>query len=217
MSNTWIVVPVRDNATDLTAFINKLAGGYVAPETFEKNIFNQQNSQMEVENVPHPYAGQTGPDFTDKIILVNMTEGYTQYDNAVNLESFGEINIPRLMNTGIEHAVSNNADNIVVLSNPCDFDPFTISEAVADIAGKNIVNISDGAAFVLPGNTTLRLNEDLRVWFWSEDIYRSAGNPVGFCRPEFIQFSELMPLNVDTPELDAITKEDEIKYNAKWS
>lgn len=216
MSNTWIVVPVRDNTVDLTTFVNKFAGGYVAPETYTKKEFNSETKTFEDTAVAHPYAGQTGPDFTDKIVFVNMEAGYTNYDKVVHVESFGEVNVPRLMNAGINHAVTNGAENVVVLSNPCDFDPFTISEAVADIAGKNIVNIADGAAFVLPGSSSLRLNEDLRVWFWAEDLYRTAGDPVGFCRPEFIAFSELMPLNVNTPELEAITKEDETKYNAKW-
>lgn len=216
MNNTWIVVPVISNDVDLSSFIDKLSGGYVAPETFEKQSFNIESGVVETENVPHPYAGQTGPDFTDKIVFVNMVDGYAEHSGVVHLESFGEINVPRLMNAGINHAVANGADNVVVLSNPCDFDPFTISEAVADIAGKNIVNIADGAAFVLPGDSSLRLNEDLKVWFWAEDLYRTAGNPVGFCRPEFIAFSELIPLHVTTPELEAITKEDEVKYNAKW-
>lgn len=216
MNNTWIVVPVTSNGVDLTSFVDKFSGGYVAPETYEKKTFNQETRELETENVAHPYAGQTGPDFTDKIVFVNMVDGYAEHSGVVHLESFGEINVPRLMNAGINHAVANGADNVVVLSNPCDFDPFTISEAVADIAGKNIVNIADGAAFVLPGDSSLRLNEDLKVWFWAEDLYRTAGDPVGFCRPEFIAFSELIPLHVTTPELEAITKEDEVKYNAKW-
>lgn len=216
MNNTWIVVPVTSNDVDLTSFIDKLCGGYVAPETFEKKSFSQESNTVQTENVPHPYAGQSGPDFTNKIILVNMLDGYTVYDKSINIESFGEINIPRLMNAGINHAVVNGAENVVVLSNPCDFDTFIISEGIADISGKSIINIADGAAFILPGDSPLRLNEDLKVWFWAEDLYRTAEDNIGFCRPEFIAFSELIPLHVTTPDLEAITKEDETKYNAKW-
>lgn len=220
MNNTWIIVPVTKNDIDLTSFVNKLSGGYVAPATYEKTIFDPLKSieESEVENIDHPYAGQNGPDFTNKIIFVNMVSGYTEYDGVIHLESFGEINIPRLMNTGIDYAQSNGAEHIVVLSNPCDFDPFVIEEAISSNIDKEIINISDGVFFILSGSLSLRLNEDLQVWFWSEDIYRTAPvEKIGGCRPEYMFLSELIPLIVNTVDLESITKEDEEKYSTKWS
>ena len=40
MNNLWIVVPVISNDVDLASYVNKLSGGYTAPETYEKIIFN---------------------------------------------------------------------------------------------------------------------------------------------------------------------------------
>lgn len=215
MSNTWIVVPVRSNDVDLTSFVENLRGGYIAPDMYESYAYDQEEAKMKNVLKPHPYAGQNGPNLTDKIIFVNMTSGYASYDGVINLESFGEINIPRLMNAGINYAFENGAENVLVLSNPCDFDTFIISDAISDPDGKNIINISDGVAFIIKSASNVRLNEDLRVWFWAEDFYRTAVD-YSSCRPEYFSLTELIPLHINTEELDVITKEDHTKFSNKW-
>jgi hypothetical protein len=45
MNNVWIVVPVISNDIDLTSYVNRLSGGYTAPETYEKTVFNPLKSK----------------------------------------------------------------------------------------------------------------------------------------------------------------------------
>lgn len=216
MSNVWIVVPITSNDLDLSVFVEKMCGSYTAPEFYEKVSFNDVSGEKETELINHPYFGQTGPDFTDKIIFVNMIDQYTEYQGVVHLESFGEINIPRLMNVGIDYAVANGAEKILVLSNPCNFDLFIINEAITNNLDKDIINISDGAAFILSSASGLRLNEDLRIWYWPEDLYNSAKESMGMYRSDFIDFTELIPLYVNNEILSQIVKEDEVIFNSKW-
>lgn len=216
MKNTWIVVPVTSNELDLTDFINKLSGGYTAPEKITISKINEETKQLEEVEIDHPYAGQNGPSFEGKIILVNMLEGYEIYDKSVGIESFGEPNIPRLMNAGIEYAKNNSADKIFVLSNPCDFDTFIVDEAIKKMKNTEIINLSDGVAFILDGETDIRLDENFKVWYWAEDLYKSAEGKTSYYRSNFMNLVELIPFNVDTEDRIEYTKEDELFYKNKW-
>ena len=150
MNNTWIVVPVILNDTDLSSFVDNLSGQYVAPETYEKKVFNQETKELETENVPHPYAGQTGPDFSDRIIFVNKVDGYTEHDGVVHLEDFNDINIYRYWNTGFEYAVANGADAVILTNGVFEFDPFVIKEAYDEFSkGESEVTIASNASSVL--------------------------------------------------------------------
>lgn len=217
MNNVWIVVPIKDNSIDISDFINNLSGGFVIPENYEKQTFNNETMEMETELVAHPHFGKTVPNFSGRIVLVNTAEEYTEYDGVVHLEDFGDVNIARWMNTGIEHAVQNGASHVVVLSGPSSFDPSALFDALDEAETKEVVNMADGAAFVLSGSSDFRLDDQFKIWFWADDFYRRTLAVSGYARPDFMNFSELMPFVVDTPEHQAIVEEDQTKYNAKWS
>lgn len=217
MNNVWIVAPVRDNSVDLSDFVNNLTGGFVIPENYEKQTYNFETQEMETELVPHPHFGKTSPNFSGKIVFVNTSAGYATYDGVTNIEDFGDINIARWMNTGINHAVANGASKVVVLSNPCSFDPSALFDALEEAETKEVVNINDGVMFILDSASTLRLDDQFKIWFWADDFYRTAEEVVGISRPDFLKISELIPFIVESEEHIAITKEDEAKYNAKWS
>jgi hypothetical protein len=217
MNNVWIVAPVRDNSIDISSFINDLTGGFIVPETYEKENFNNQTMQIEAEIVSHPHFGKTVQDFTDKIVLVNSAENYTEYDGVTHVEDFGDINIARWINTGINTAIVNGATKVVVLSNPCSFDVSALIDGLAEAENKEVVNIGDGVMFILDGSSEFRLDEQFKIWFWADDFYRRVADVCGGARPEFINLTELIPYIVESQEDIAITKEDEIKYNAKWS
>ena len=212
MENIWIVVPVTSNDVDLSDFIDKLCGKYVAPEKFLFEKINSQTKSFETVELDHPYFNIEAPTFENKIIFVNMIENYKKYDKVNHVESFGEINIPRLMNAGIEYAKKQNADKILVLSNPCNFDIFIINEAAQKMKNGEIINIADGAAFMLPGDTKITLNENLRIWYWAEDLYNKAKEKVSYYRSDFMAFSEIIPIIVNTEYYNSIVEQDEATY-----
>lgn len=218
MNNAWIVVPVISNDTDLSALVDKLSGGYVAPATYKKMSFNKETSKVEEQDVEHPYAGQTGPDFSNKIIFVNKVDGYTEYSGVVHLEDFADINIYRYWNTAFEHAKSNGADAVFLLNGAIDLDTFALKDAYDDFVeqGKEVVNVADGAIVLLDANTDLRADEQFQIWFGDNDLYRRAESVLGYSRQDFINMSYLINHNHDE-NFNSIVTSDETKYSSKWS
>ena len=218
MHNVWIVVPVISNDTDLTGFVNKISGGYVAPETYEKKVFNQETRELETENVAHPYAGQTGPNLSGRIIFVNKVAGYTEYDGVAHLEDFNDINIYRYWNTGFEYAVANGADSVILLNGVIDFDPFVIKDASDSFVttGKEVINLADGAMILVSAESNLRADEQFQIWFGDNDFYRRAEDVLGQHRSDFSEMNYILDHNNDEA-FNAIVTSDETKYNAKWN
>ena len=218
MNNTWIVVPVILNDTDLSSFVDKLSGQYVAPETYEKKVFNQETKELETENVPHPYAGQTGPNLSGRIIFVNKVAGYTEYDGVVHLEDFDDINIYRYWNTGLEHAFANEADSVILTNGVFEFDPFVIKEAYDEFSKGEleVINISDGAMLLVSAASDLRADEQFQIWFGDNDFYRRAEPVLGYSRSEYLWGDYLIDSS-SIESFDSIVTSDQAKYNAKWS
>lgn len=218
MNNAWIVVPVISNDVDLTSFVEKLSGGYVAPATYKNMILNQETRELEEQDIDHPYAGQTGPDFSDRIIFVNKIDGYTEYNGVVHLEDFADINIYRYWNTGFEHAKSNGADAIFLLNGVIDLDPFVLKNAYDDFVaqGKEVINVCDGAVLLLDADTDLRADEQFQIWFGDNDLYRRAEDVLGYSRSDLLKLEYLIS-HANDQAFDAIVTSDEAKYSSKWS
>lgn len=218
MNNTWIVVPVISNDVDLSAFVDKLSGGYVAPETYEKKVFNQETQEIETVNEPHPYAGQAGPDFSNRIIFVNKVAGYAEHDGVVHLEDFGDISIYRYWNSGLDHAVANGADAVILTNGVIDFDPFIIKDAHDEFvsSGKEVINIADGAMLLVSAASSVRADEQFQIWFGDNDLYRTADSVTGYSRSEYSGFNYIVDPNA-VDSFNSIVASDEVKYNAKWS
>lgn len=218
MNNVWIVVPVISNDVDLTSFVEKLSGGYTAPETYEKKAFNQETNEIETQTVAHPYAGQAGPDLSGRIVFVNTVSGYSAYDGVTNLEDFGDINIYRYWNTGIEYAIDNGADSVIVLNGVIDIDPFLVKDSHDEFisSGKEVVNISDGAAILISALSSIRADEQFQIWFGDNDIYLRAEVLSTKVNVPYSGFDYLVdPFAIDM--FDTIVVSDEEKYNIKWS
>jgi hypothetical protein len=216
MTNTWIVIPVKDNSVDVSTVISNLTGGFVAPEKYEIKKMNLETKKLETEEVDHPHFGEASPDFTNKIIFVNFEAGFTTHNGVVHLADGGELSIYRAWNTGINHAVENGADSVVLVNSLIDFDPFTLIEAKAklDESDAEVVNISDGAMLLVSGASSIRADEQFRIWFGDNDLYRVNAEKVVDGVNIFGRFSHIE--NWDGFEgFDEIVKADQDKYEAK--
>lgn len=216
MHNIWVVVPILSNDFDLTNIVDKLSGWYIAPDTFEvENIL--EDGSIGNENIPHPYAGQAGPNFSNKIVFINSIDNYKKYDGVVHIECFEEINISKFINIGIDYAISNGATHVFVLSTPANFDPFIISESILNCPDTELINISDGTAFILSSSSSLRIDESFRLWFWDNDFYRIAEDVCKSYRSEYSKFNTMFNLNINDPEINQIITNDEINFKLKWN
>lgn len=216
MENTWIVIPVRDNSLDLNVALDKLNGTYICPEKYVGFEYNEETRDfIEVER-DHPHALEVGPDFTNKIILVHLSPGYTEISGTVQLEDFEPINIYRVWNTGIKYAFDNGADSVVLFNAVLDIDPFILSDAydLMIVEGTEVVNISDGAIVMISSKSLIRADEQFRIWFGDNDLYKRAEEVSSTFRADWARVAQLDEIEFDD-EFKAIVAEDEIKYQAK--
>jgi hypothetical protein len=218
MNNAWIVVPVISNGTDLTSLVNNLSGGYIAPDTYAKEVNDPESGDLVLENIAHPYAGQTGPDFSNRIIFVNKNPGYATHSGVINLEDFDDISIYRYWNSGIDYAKANGADAIFLLNNPMDLDTFVLKDAydLMISSNKEVVNVSDGAIILLSASSDLKPDAQFQIWFGDIDLYRRAENVSTKVLCEYI-FTNYLIDHIYDNEFNSIVASDEAKYNTKWS
>lgn len=216
MENTWIVVPVKDNKTDASEIVSNLTGGFVAPEKYEIKKLNPETKELETEEVDHPYFGETAPDFTNKIIFVNFEAEFATHNGVVHLADSGDVNIYRAWNTGLDYAVANGADSVVLVNSLTDFDPFIVVEAKAklDESGAEIVNISDGGMLLVSGRSSIRADEQFRIWFGDNDLYKVNADKVVRSVNVFGKLSHIEGWD-GFEGFDEIVKADQEKYEAK--
>lgn len=178
MNNIKIVVPIADpSIQDFTDLVNDLSGNYVAKDHIETSFKDESETETIVVN---PYTGITNPDFSGNIIFVSHSE-IDCPENAESLIVDGDLNIAKLWNAGIAHAVENGATHVVILNEASSINPHIFSEAVSE-CNKSVINLSDGGCFiVIPGVTA---NETYRWWFADIDLFNN--NEVDFFRKDFL-------------------------------
>lgn len=217
MPNIWISVPVRKNDVDLTDFVNKLTLGYTAPAKYD--TFNPEDPYGDQIQVDHPHYGADPVNFANKVVFVNMEPGYQSYAGIHGVEDFGDLNLARSINKGINYAFENGADAVLSLSGPCDLDLFAIEDNYSKLTDKDVVNFSDGVAFMIKAGSSYRMDEQFKVWFWADDFFRRLINDdkVTYQDSAYFKINELMPLTIDTEALTEITNADHAMYDLKWS
>lgn len=213
IDTTWVVVPVR-NDIDLSDLMTRLDGSFVAPETYEVTKgFNHETGEPDVEVLPHPYFGQAAPSFAGRIVFID--DNGNTYPGVTTLTRDHETpNISADWNLGIDYAKANGASYILVLSGPNLFDPFMVPEALdaIDNAPSDVLNIADGVAWMIDADSIVRPDEQFRIWFAANDVFRQAGD-LAMYRCAFAGVEELDPMEVDS----AITEQDHANYDAKWA
>lgn len=211
MSNTWIVVPVQSAELDLASFVDNLTGKFVAPATYESVSRDEEGNEV-IEVLDYPFT--SAPDFSGKIVFVQSEAGYTEYDGVTHLEDFGDYNVYRRQNTGIEYAVAQGAGSIVVMSSVISVDPNAfVGAAELLVEGIELVTIESGAVFVLSATSELRPDDRFKVWFGDTDLLRRAADKLDYFISPAIKANYIE--TVDAKE--ELTSADQDAYNEKWS
>lgn len=205
--NIWIVAPVRNSSIDISEFLNNLTGNFVTPETYEK--INFMTGEVDVK--PYPNLNRDVPSFYGKIILV-APDGYPEFDGVITLTRDGERpNISLDWNAGVAYAKKNGATHILIMNGPNTIDPFIVKDA-ADVMENGFVNISDAAAFMIDSSLDFEADQQFRIWFSDNDIFRRFSGSI--YRPEYLSIND----QLDPEEIiKSITDEDHEKYSAKWA
>ena len=210
---TWVVVPVR-NDIDLSDLMTRLDGSFVAPETYEViKGFNHETGEPDVEELPHPYFGEDAPSFAGRVVFID--DNGNTYPGVTTLTRDHEApNIAADWNLGIDHAKAEGATHVLVLNGPNLFDPFMVLEALEaiDTVPSGLLNIADGAAWMITADSEVRPDESMRIWFADNDVFRQAGDVISY-RPAFAGIVELDPIEIDSIIID----QDRANYDSKWA
>lgn len=179
MSNIHIIIPVADSSVqNFDSLVNELCGNYV-PQDHTTTTSDENGEEVE-EVVENPYKGSPAPDYSNKITLVSHSS-LTAPAGADNVVVAGDLNVAKLWNAGLAHAVENGATHVIVLNEVSSISPYVFEEAVTEHS-EPVINLSDGGCFVLtPG---IQANETYRWWFADVDIFEN--NETGTSRKEFL-------------------------------
>ena len=174
MNNTWIVVPVIDSSFDYSTLMSTLKGGYTPSDIVTETTDEEGNTVITTES--HPNEGMTASDFSNKIVLVHHTAGYTPTAGATDILVEGEFNIAKLWNAGIDEAADNGATHAAVVNYISNLNPFIIEEAVAEAETVDLINIADGGLFVIKTASGLKADEQFSVYFADLDLFAAAAS-----------------------------------------
>jgi hypothetical protein len=216
MNNTWIVVPVKDNGIDASPVVENLTGGFVAPEKYGVESVNVQDMGPEREWIDHPYFGQDAPNFSGRIVFINFEKNHQVFDGVTHILDDSGVSIYRAWNTGLEYAISNGADSVVLFNAITDFDPFTVIQAklIMDESEAEVINIWDGAMIMISGTSKIRADEQFRIWCGDNDLYLRAAGVTEKCWDVFGKFEHLEDW-FGFENFEEIVAEDLSRYGAK--
>lgn len=205
----WIIAPVRDASRDISAFLASVTGNFVAPETYE---VSGGMVQEEPELLPYPYFGQTPPNFSGRVVLV-APEGYPSYDGTITLHRTGERpNISADWNEGAAYAQESGATHVLFLNGPNSLDPFAVRDALNSIQN-GFVNMADGAAFMFEINAYPQADEQFRIWFADNDLFKRVTDGGAF-RPGWSRINDQID---PEPIIHEIVTEDQERFSAKYA
>lgn len=179
MTNIHILISVADSSVqNFDSLVNELCGNYI-PQDHTITTRDENGEEVE-EVVENPYKESPAPDYSNKITLVSHSALNTP-EGADNVVVDGELNVAKLWNAGVAHAVANNATHVVVLNEVSSISPYVFEEAVVEHS-EPVINLSDGGCFVVtPG---VSANETYRWWFADVDLFEN--NETATSRKEFL-------------------------------
>ena len=164
---------------------------------------------------------ETLSEYRGRIVFVNNDTNYSIFDGVHHIEDFGEINISRWWNTGIDFAKQNGAEYVAVINDDIYFDPSLISEMVLEMEKGNYEVSSAmgnlGVFWIIKTSSEIRADETLRWWCGDGDIFREAkivGKLLNYKTSKLVHLEH----NLQTSESDYLTKlgnEDLKRYRAK--
>jgi hypothetical protein len=178
MTNLFILNTIIEEDADYSQLITNLTGGFV-PADIEKTEVNEDGEE-ELTVTTHPHAGLESPDFSEKIIFVHLVDEFSEIEGADHIKA-SKFKGTTAWNEGIAYAKSKGATHVAVLTNVLDINPHAISLGFDGNEEKSVVNLSDGAAFIVTADFSVE--EKYNFWFIDNEIFEKAVQDGTFGRP----------------------------------
>ena len=186
MTKILILNTILEESADYSKLVNDLTGGYVANDL----TVDEKGDELETP-IEHPHKALDAPDFSGHIRFAHFVSGYEALAGVSHVE-LESINTSKAWNSSFAYAKENDYTHLVVLNSVTNLNPHIISIAVQDNGDKDIVNISDGGAFIVNCSSDFNANEEYKIWFADNEILNWAAANDSYARnnESFVELSQ---------------------------
>lgn len=168
----------------------------------------------------------------DRVVIVKTAPDVALPDGCHIVEDFGEINIHRWWNAGIDYAQAHGATHVLVINDDVLLDDTTVPALLDGMEGRAAIGspgaggihagdsrdwrVMDGSCWLLDLSTGLRADESYRWWYGDNDLDRRARTEHGGVASVRCYFTHLRPnhLTAASPELKRLADMDLIRWEA---
>ena len=204
MTNLFILNTIIEEDADYSQLITNLTGGFV-PADIEKTEKNEDGEE-ELVVTTHPHADLDSPDFSGKVVFVHLVDDFTETEGADHIKA-SKFKGTTAWNEGVAYAKSKGATHVAVLTNVSDINPHVISLGFEGNEDKSVVNLADGAAFIVTADFSVE--EKYNFWFVDNDIFNDAVEAGTFDRPSIEEPNIVQSeLNSSKEDFEAAIQED---------
>jgi hypothetical protein len=201
MSKALILNTVLEESADYSQLINNLTGGYVA-----QDVTVDSNGEELETPIEHPHKDLEVPNFSGDVHFAHFVDSYTEAP-GVSHTKFETLSTSKAWNHFFNYAKDNDYTHLVVLNGVTNINPHIISLAIDANGDKDVINISDGGAFIVNCSSDFNANEDYNIWFADNEILDWANNNNSYARNNG-NFVELSQVNTTSALVDAAIAAD---------
>jgi hypothetical protein len=208
MENIKILCTILEESADYLKLINDLTGNYVA----EPITVDEKGEELETP-IDHPHKDLVAPDFSGNITFAHFVDEYNAYEGVSHVK-VDTLNTSKSWNEGFAAAKAAEATHLVILNGVSNINPHQIKLALDEHSDKDVINLSDGGAFIVKCSSDFNANEEYSLWFSDIEIFEKAIKDNSYAtgrydQPEFVQAGIVSLKN----EFDAAIEADIQKNN----
>lgn len=159
-----------------------------------------------------------------RVVFLNNKVGYTKYEGVHHVEDYGEVNIYRWWNNGLDYVVRNGGRYVLVLNDDLRFDSnypksiheYTVQSNLALVDTHGTGN-NGGTAWLLDTSYGYRLDERFRWWYGDTELFNRVSKDGKFERWTYSGYLEHCEPNgslVKYPYLQQLVQQDEELYRS---
>jgi hypothetical protein len=178
MTNLFILNTIIEENADYSQLITNLTGGFVPADIENTEI--GEDGEEEIVVTAHPHANLESPDFSGKLIFIHLTDGFNEIGGVDHIKS-SKFKFTTAWNEGVAYAKSKGATHVAILNNISNINPHVISLGFDGNEDKSVINLSDGAAFIVTSDFSVE--EKYNFWFVDNEIFTEAVEAGTFGRP----------------------------------
>jgi hypothetical protein len=182
MTNLFILNVIVEEDADYSQLVKDLTGGFVATDI--ETTTKDKNGEEVVSTIPHPHADLPAPDFSEKIIFAHFEKKHKKIDGVDHIV-ISKFKGTTAWNEGVAYARSKGATHVAILNSVTGINPHTISLGFDGNEDKSVINLGDGAAFIV--DAEFSVDETYNFWFIDNAIFSDAQEAGSYALPRIEQ------------------------------